>query len=329
MTEDFDFEIPRVVSTIRQRKCKSVILQFPEGLKRRAMDVAAEISEQLPDCSIIVSGEPCFGACDVPHSEADLVVNFGHLPIPSLASEQTVLFVQARSSADPLPVLEKALDLIPDSVGLVTTAQHLHLIPMMADFLSGEGKNVKVGKGDGRLYGEGQVLGCNVSSARAVADDVDAFLFVGTGMFHPVAVALSTSKEVFVANPVTGEVSDVGELKDRMLRQRHAVIQNAGKAERFGVLVSTKPGQKRMALARSTHENIVGAGKHSIIVEMDNVSRQKLDAFGLDCWVSTACPRLAIDDSEMFEKPVITPVELEIVLSARKWEDYAFDEIAD
>ena len=54
---------------------------------------------------------------------------------------------------------------------------------------------------------------------------------------------------------------------------------------------------------------------------------QALDAFNLDAWVSTACPRIAIDDHATFSKPVITPVELDVVLGARKWEEYAFDEI--
>ena len=69
------------------------------------------------------------------------------------------------------------------------------------------------------------------------------------------------------------------------------------------------------------------AGFSSILIEMENTTPQKLDAFGLECWVSTACPRLAIDDYAAFSKPVITPVELEIVLGTRKWEEYLFDEI--
>jgi 2-(3-amino-3-carboxypropyl)histidine synthase len=327
MSEDFDFEIPRVVSTIRQRECESVILQFPEGLKRRAMDVTAEISKNLPECYIVVSGEPCFGACDVPQSEADLIVNFGHLPIPSLDSESTIMFVQARSNADPTPVLKKSLDVIPQSIGLLTTAQHLHLIPMMAEFLSGRGKVVRVGKGDGRLYGEGQILGCNASSAKAISSEVEAFLFIGTGAFHAIAIALSTTKPVFIANPITEEVRTIDELRDRLLRQRHAVIHKAKESETFGVLVSTKPGQRRIPLALKIHNDFIRAGKKSVIVEMENVSSQKLNAFGLDCWVSTACPRLAIDDSAMFENPVITPIESEVVLGIREWEDYEFDQI--
>jgi 2-(3-amino-3-carboxypropyl)histidine synthase len=49
----------------------------------------------------------------------------------------------------------------------------------------------------------------------------------------------------------------------------------------------------------------------------------------IDCYVSTACPRIAIDDYLQYKKPIITPVEVEIVLGKRAWEEYVFDEILD
>jgi 2-(3-amino-3-carboxypropyl)histidine synthase len=47
----------------------------------------------------------------------------------------------------------------------------------------------------------------------------------------------------------------------------------------------------------------------------------------LEGFVVTACPRIAIDDSQMYKKPLITPQELEIVLNKRTWENYQLDEI--
>ena len=61
MTETFDFEIDRIVRTINGRKCHKVILQFPEGLKRKAAEVATAISGQV-NSEIIIHGEPCFRA---------------------------------------------------------------------------------------------------------------------------------------------------------------------------------------------------------------------------------------------------------------------------
>jgi 2-(3-amino-3-carboxypropyl)histidine synthase len=327
MVETFDFEVQRVVSTIRQRGCRKVLLQFPEGLKRQADEVAAGLSEKVPECLIIVSGEPCFGACDIPDTDADLVVNFGHLPMPSVETPMPVLYIQARSSADPIPVLRKTFAVLPEKIGLVTTAQHLHTMPAIIEFLEKNKRSVRVGKGDGRIFSAGQVLGCNTSAARSIADDVEVFLFVGTGKFHPLAVALATGKDVIIADPVTGEVGDVIELREKVLRRRHGLIEVARSAQRFGVLLSTRVGQRRESVALGVEKALRSHGRFVIVIELDTVTPQKLEAFGLDCWVSTVCPRLAIDDQTMYSKPLITPVELEVALGVRPWEEYVFDEI--
>ncbi|MCK5024797.1 MAG: diphthamide biosynthesis enzyme Dph2 [Thermoplasmata archaeon] len=330
MMEKFDFEIARIIRTINGRGCRKILLQFPEGLKRKAAQVAVAISGQVKS-EIIIHGEPCFGACDVPRTSADLIIHFGHLPIPCLDSPNSIMFIQAKSDVDPMPVLEMAVDKLPRKIGLLTTAQHIHMIVPAMNFLEEKGKEVLVGKGDGRLFAEGQVLGCNASVARNVAKKVDAFLFVGTGNFHPLAVALASSKPVIIADPVNNEVRDISEVRDRMLRQRHATIEKAREAKHFGILLSEKPGQRREKMADYVKKILADKQQHldAVIVEMDLVTPQKLDAFGLDAWVSTACPRLAIDDYAAFSVPVLTPIELEILLGKRAWNDYVFDEILE
>lgn len=325
--EQYELELTRVAKAIKERRCRKVMLQFPEGLKRRAASVSSELGELVPKCIVVVSGEPCYGACDIPMTDADLVVNFGHLPIPDIERRKPVLYIQAKSSADPLPAVRKALDRIPKKVGVVTTAQHVHTLPDIVKFLIDHEKKPSIGKGDGRIFTDGQLLGCNVSSAKAVADVVDCFLFVGSGNFHPLAVALATSKPIVIADPMTGEVRDVEGIKDRLLRQRHAAIELAKAAGNFGVILSTKIGQRQERLANELGAMILQKGKSALIVEMDTITPQKLDAFGLECWVSTACPRVAIDDAAMYQVPLLNPVELEIVLGKKGWEEYVFDEI--
>ncbi|MDO9537508.1 MAG: diphthamide biosynthesis enzyme Dph2, partial [Thermoplasmata archaeon] len=236
-------------------------------------------------------------------------------------------FIQVRSNADPIPVLDKAIPHLEGTVGLLTTAQHIHLVGTMVNHLKSKGINVLVGKGDDRLFAEGQVLGCNASSARAVSDEVESYLFVGTGTFHPLAIALASPKPVIVADPVSGEVRDIADTRDRMLRQRHAAIERARLARRFGIILSSKSGQRREKIAYRMRELLASIGLESVIVEFDTVTPQKLENIGLDAWVSTACPRLAIDDFATFAIPVLTVPETEIMASKRSWDDYIFDEI--
>lgn len=330
--ETFDFELETIASQARQRDSRKILLQFPEGLKRRAFDVSRELSEMLPDVQITVSGEPCFGACDIPlATDADLIINFGHLPIPNLGHEQDIIFIQARCSADPIPIIEKALRSAPelgDKIGIITTSQHVHRLADISGFLSENGKRPVVGKGGDRVYADGQILGCNVSAALSIAEDVDSFLYVGSGNFHPLAVSLSTTKPVIIADPLNDEVRTVDDQRDTILRQRHAQIELARSASRFGIIISMKPGQRREETALAAHDLLSESGKTALLVEMDQITPEKLSNFGLEAWVSTACPRLALDDQARYPIPVLTPPELEIVLGRREWDDYGFDAIS-
>ena len=113
----------------------------------------------------------------------------------------------------------------------------------------------------------GQVLGCSYSAAKAL--DVDEYLFIGTGQFHPLGIALATGKRVVIADPVTGEVSEID--TDPMLRRRFGAITRAGEAKRFAILVSKKPGQKRMDLARRLMRLGEARGLEMFLVYLDNI----------------------------------------------------------
>lgn len=184
-----------------------------------------------------------------------------------------------------------------------------------------------VGQGDRRIAHPGQVLGCNCSAAEAVDGEVDGYLYIGEGDFHPLAAAFGMDKPVLVLNPVTGEVTDMAERRDRILRRRFAVIQSARDAQRFMVLVCSKVGQNRTAEADRVEAMLRSHGKEVSRLVIEEVDPTSLMAYGVDAFVNTACPRIAMDDSARYRKPMLTPPELEIVLGERGWEDYLFDQI--
>ncbi|HUL39187.1 MAG TPA: diphthamide biosynthesis enzyme Dph2, partial [Methanomassiliicoccales archaeon] len=194
-------------------------------------------------------------------------------------------------------------------------------------WLAAKGVVAMVGKGDARVKHPGQVLGCNVTAASSIAREVEQFLFIGSGDFHPLAVALETGKDVVILDPLMREVRSTGELRDRVLRQRYAAIAVAQEAKEIGVLVSTKPGQRRRALAMRLRALIEDDGRKAWVIALDNITPDQLLAFKVDAFVSTACPRIAIDDALRYNRPMLTPLELEVVLGIRKWEDYRFDSI--
>jgi 2-(3-amino-3-carboxypropyl)histidine synthase len=324
-----DFRILEVVDFIRRRRAHFVALQFPEGLKVHGIGVAREL-ERLTGCHCLVLADPCYGACDLSMSfrdVADVLVHFGHSPIPSMEVSEDTLFVEVALDHDVADLLPSLLPRLQGRVGLVSTPQHLHLLPEIERWLEANGVEVSIGEGDRRVKYPGQVLGCNVSAASAIAEEVDQFVYVGSGDFHPLAVALETRREVLVLDLMTRQVRDLRELKDRVLRQRHAAIALAQEARSLGILVSTKPGQRRRDLAMRLRSLAESKGRTATIIAIDNVTPDQLLAFRVDAFVSTACPRVAIDDALRFRKPMLTPVELEVALGERSWDDYIFDSI--
>ena len=107
-------------------------------------------------------------------------------------------------------------------------------------------------KGDNRVAYAGQVFGCDFSSALSISDKVDFFIFVGEGRFHPLGVAISTEKKVFAFD--CDGIYSLNDYKDKILKERFGAIFRAKDSKKFGLIVSSKKGQKRMALAKILRE---------------------------------------------------------------------------
>ena len=298
--EQFDLDIEHVIRIIKERKCKTVGLQFPEGLKRRAPGIAGDIEEKT-GALVIISGNPCFGACDIDTvlaGRVDVLFHFGHAGMGKL---DNVVFIEARSNIDVVPVVRKALALLKtDRIGLITTVQHVHKLDDACAVLREHGEKCVVGTGDGRVAYPGQVLGCNFTSARV---DCEEILYIGSGIFHPLGVAIATGKRVIAADPYLDRAVEVA--PEKFLRKRGGYIARAMDAAVFGIIVSTKSGQNRMEL----------------------VTPEQLLAFQADAYVNTACPRITIDDAQRFHAPVLTPHEFESALGERGCEKIEIDEI--
>ncbi|MDO5848620.1 MAG: diphthamide biosynthesis enzyme Dph2 [Methanobrevibacter sp.] len=324
----YNMDLERVIGKINSKNAKIVGLQFPEGLKMQATQIA-NIIEAQTEATVIISADPCFGACDVTDSKmkdfVDLIIHYGHTPLP-LKYEVPVYFVEAFSNIDIKPILNASMDKLKEytKIGLVTTTQHLNRLNEIKDFLEDNGKEVVLGSSKNTR--RGQVLGCNFSSIKGL--DAEVYLFIGSGSFHPLGIHLFTKEKVLALDPYNNEIREMDEFADRILRIRFARITKAKSARKWGIIVSSKEGQYRMKLAMDIKKELQDAGMEAHILLLDNINPDALLPYlDLDAFVVTACPRIAIDDSQMYKKPVITPQELEIVLNKRKWENYQLDEI--
>ncbi|MBJ35612.1 MAG: diphthamide biosynthesis enzyme Dph2 [Euryarchaeota archaeon] len=331
ITFDWESGIDEVCSKLKDKKL--IGIQVPDGLKVKSHTITKKIKD-LTGANVILWGEPTYGACDLadrPLEEvgADALIHLGHMPMPYHSDFYAIptYFVPVKHTGK-LNLGEKSIEeiqeMLPNKIGIVTTAQHLHMIDEATEKLEHVGFDASVTKGGPRLAAAGQLLGCNSSSARRLK--VDGYLYIGTGLFHPLTVALSTGKRVACIDPHNGKVSEAD--PKPFLKQRYAAISVAKNAKRWAVLFSNQIGQKRIELAEKMSKSLEDAGKEVIMVGSIHQSHEQLLGMGIDAAVITACPRLAIEDGPTWPMPLLTVPEAQIVLGRIKPDPYPFDEFA-
>jgi 2-(3-amino-3-carboxypropyl)histidine synthase len=321
----FDLEETRLKEEIKKRKPKIVFLQLPEGLKPVAPRLASIVEEAgaLP----IVSSDPCYGACDLPISEAkllgaDLIIHYGHTPM-TLNTELPVVYVEAKAKISIKKALTKALPFLEswNKIGLVTTVQHVHQLDEAKKMLEAAGKTVFVGNADSTKH-PGQVIGCDFGNAQSVSEDVEAFLFLGGGRFHAMGVALTTGKPTIIADPYEELAYHIKDYTRRVIMQRWGNISEAKKAKSFGVLISLKSGQMRLRAALNIKEKLERNERNATLLALREVTPSVLMQFPtLDAFVNTACPRLSLDDAPNYGKPLLYLNETLVLLGEMTWEE--------
>ena len=73
----YDLELDKVVEKIKKEKAKTVCVQLADGLKPRATEIVDYIKKKT-NAEIFIWMDSCFGACDVPELDVDLLIQFGH-----------------------------------------------------------------------------------------------------------------------------------------------------------------------------------------------------------------------------------------------------------
>lgn len=201
------------------------------------------------------------------------------------------------------------LDKLPKKLGIVTTAQFQNKTKEIIQYLKSNNKEIFIDKI--KQKNEGQLLGCDQGAALKVQDNVDAFLYIGSGDFHPLGVAMSTNKEVYLFNPVTGVFSKFNNKEiEKYKKQKKVNYIKFLSAENIGIMVSVKPGQYSYRKALEIKDKLEKKGKNAFIFVFDTLDAAEMQNFPfIDFWVNTACPRIA-DDKD--KKNVIDMGELEL-----------------
>lgn len=303
-----------ILKKLKRGKVRKIFLQVPEGLKTGALELIDFLEKNNID--VMLSAEPCFGACDLRDREAkmlgcDLILHVGHSDF-GLKTKTPVMYEEYEIPCDPIPLLGWHLKKLGDyeSVSLVTTIQFVHCLGKVREFLEGKGKRVYLAS-SGRLK-EGQVLGCDYSSMISLEEKVDCFLFIGSGRFHPLGLQGRVNKPVLFLDIEKKNLTNFFREKARLETLSAMRIQKVRDLRNFGVVISTKPGQINLKTAERAKEKLKSIGKDAYVLVADQLTPEKLIGLKIDVLVNTACPRMR-EDFEQFGKVILNPEDVELL----------------
>ncbi len=201
---------------------------------------------------------------------------------------------------------DEVIELLPKRIALFTTVQFLDSVAGIKRQLEKKGRKVLLLKTEHTKY-PGQLLGCNI---KKFSEDFDAFVYIGDGMFHPKALVLKNHKPAFAYNPFSKkhfklEPKDVEDMNKKV---KGALLKFMSSKE-IGVLISTKPGQQQLKKAYALEKKY--ADKNFYFLLFDTIDFAELENFPfIECFVNTACPRIAYDEAEKIRKAVVNVDDL-------------------
>ncbi|MEA2054527.1 MAG: diphthamide biosynthesis enzyme Dph2 [Candidatus Thermoplasmatota archaeon] len=314
--------------------CRRVLIKLPDGLYYLATEISDFLSSTGTEA--IISANTCYGACDfcddIDGMNIDKIIYIGEAEMPHLMKKYPVQtsFLEVHSKFDVADTVKKAVPLLDgNKIGIVSITPYIRQIGTCIKILEKEGFMPLVGRRSRRTAYDGQILGCDLTAGTSISGQVDSFLYAGDGYFHPLGLSIATKKPVITADPSRGKASkkEIEEMKKKIMNQRYALISKAMDKKNVGILIGEKLGQKRIKLANILKKLAERKGLKSYLISSNNFSPYRLDYMDLDFYVSTSCPRIAMDDSISYKKPILTPIEFEILIGDRKWSDYEFDQI--
>ena len=200
------------------------------------------------------------------------------------------------------------------TVALYASVQFVNQLETVQKQLEQEKITVITSKAD-RTQVVGQLLGCDnyhqsLNLSEKENKNIDCYLYVGDGRFHPLALVYGQKdeeqmKEIVCNDPIgkTLFLVSVENIKI-ILRKYRGSLMRFLTAETVGVISTIKPGQEQFKPALLLEKKYTNK-KFYYFIDND-ISFHQLENFPfIQVWVNTACPRVGFDDQEKFARGVI------------------------
>ena len=211
------------------------------------------------------------------------------------------IFIEAKAEGIELPY--GIIKSLPERIALAATVQFTGNIEKIKEDIEKSGRQVILYLGLKSAY-PGQILGCDVETLDD-AENIDAFLFIGDGLFHPKMLVIKNNITVFAYDPFSEKFDRIEKTDvDRMLKRGKGSMIRFLSSDEIGIIVSTKTGQYYNDARKRLEDKYPDKNFYTFLSDTIDFSQMENFPF-IQAWVNTACPRIGYDDASKFKKSIV------------------------
>ena len=339
LPNNYNFEIYKSLDKIKKIKNKKkskvrIALQFPDGLMCFSI-LISDILTTFGKCETIILGDITYGACciddiDCQFLDCDLLIHYCHsCLVPSTKCLVEILYVFVEINID-INHLVKTIEYNFDN------SNYLYLLSSIqfnSSLFLLKRKLIEKGYDKNKLIipqckprVQGEVLGCT-SPILNKKNENNYVIFICDGRFHMESVMIQNPLfKYYQYNPFNHRFT-IEEYDYKLMKKiRFEQIEKFKNMKFFGIIFGTLGRQGNPYILKRLCNLLDKYNKKYIIIMLNEITQNKIINYNkCECFIQIACPRLSIDWSDQFDRPMLTPYEIYLAFGQEKLENGVYN----
>ena len=339
LPNNYNFEIYKSLDKIKKIKNKKkskvrIALQFPDGLMCFSI-LISDILTTFGKCETIILGDITYGACciddiDCQFLDCDLLIHYCHsCLVPSTKCLVEILYVFVEINID-INHLVKTIEYNFDN------SNYLYLLSSIqfnSSLFLLKRKLIEKGYDKNKLIipqckprVQGEVLGCT-SPILNKKNENNYVIFICDGRFHMESVMIQNPLfKYYQYNPFNHRFT-IEEYDYKLMKNiRYKQMEIFKNINYIGIIFGTLGRQGNPTILKRLCSLLNKNNKKYIIIMLNEITQNKIINYNkCECFIQLACPRLSIDWSDQFTKPMLTPYEIYLILDPKKYKNDIYE----
>jgi 2-(3-amino-3-carboxypropyl)histidine synthase len=339
LPNNYNFEIYKSLDKIKKIKNKKkskvrIALQFPDGLMCFSI-LISDILTTFGKCETIILGDITYGACciddiDCQFLDCDLLIHYCHsCLVPSTKCLVEILYVFVEINID-INHLVKTIEYNFDN------SNYLYLLSSIqfnSSLFLLKRKLIEKGYDKNKLIipqckprVQGEVLGCT-SPILNKKNENNYVIFICDGRFHMESVMIQNPLfKYYQYNPFNHRFT-IEEYDYKLMKNiRYKQMEIFKNINYIGIIFGTLGRQGNPSILKRLCSLLNKNNKKYIIIMINEITQNKIINYNkCECFIQLACPRLSIDWSDQFTKPMLTPYEIYLILDPKKYKNDIYE----